>query len=320
MSTRNLQKLGNKLTIPIEPDEGGYVGRECPNPDCLEYFKVTGGTGLPDAEDCVCPYCGTKESSDHFWTQDQIRYAESVAERELLSAFHKDLKSMEFSVKPPRGGFGIGISLKVQPPQLPRVRRYQEKALETEVVCARCTLRYAIYGVFAYCPDCGVHNSLGILEANLVLVEKMLRLAEEQQDPSLRSKLIADAAENCVSTFDGWGRGTTEAFCAKSTDPAARVSFQNLSKAQQKVTRLFRHDLASPVTASEFNALNTLFQKRHLVAHRMGVVDLEYIASTGDASTPEGRKVSFDAKEVLVTLGLLRTVSKAFFAHLEGLP
>ena len=29
------------------------------------------------------------------------------------------------------------------------IRQYREKRLETEVVCDRCTLHYAIYGVFA---------------------------------------------------------------------------------------------------------------------------------------------------------------------------
>ena len=58
------------------------------------------------------------------------------------------------------------------------VQHYRESQLETEVVCEKCSLRYAIYGVFAYCPDCGEHNSRQILNKNLDLAGKQLGLAE----------------------------------------------------------------------------------------------------------------------------------------------
>ena len=89
----------------------------------------------------------------------------------------KDLKSLEFEHKP-SGPFGIGISLKLEPSAPHPIRYYREKKLETEVICDACTLRYAIYGVFGWCPDCGVHNSLQILIKNLELANKELALAE----------------------------------------------------------------------------------------------------------------------------------------------
>ncbi len=36
--TVSLQVLGT--------DEDGYIGKECPEPECLGYFKITPGTGL----------------------------------------------------------------------------------------------------------------------------------------------------------------------------------------------------------------------------------------------------------------------------------
>jgi hypothetical protein len=29
-TSRNLEKLENRVNVPIQPDEDGYVGRECP--------------------------------------------------------------------------------------------------------------------------------------------------------------------------------------------------------------------------------------------------------------------------------------------------
>jgi len=82
---------------------------------------------------------------------------------------------------------------------------YREKKLETEVVCDNCTLRYAIYGVFGWCPDCGTHNSFQILTKNLELAKKELALAEKAEK-DLAEHLIGDALENVVSAFDGFGR------------------------------------------------------------------------------------------------------------------
>ena len=145
--------------------------------------------------------------------------------RQISDAIRKDLKSLEFDHKP-RGSFGIGISMKVKSgPPLP-IHRYREKELETTVVCSHCTLRYAVYGVFAFCPDCGEHNSYQILGANLEVVQKMLDLAESH-DGNLREKLIENALEDCVSAFDAFGRELCRVHANCTSNPAsiARLRF-----------------------------------------------------------------------------------------------
>ena len=62
-----------------------------------------------------------------------------------------------------------------------------------------------IYGVFGFCPDCGNHNSIIILRKNLELIEKILAFAGNDKS-ELAQMLIADALENCISVFDGFGR------------------------------------------------------------------------------------------------------------------
>ena len=86
--------------------------------------------------------------------------------RRVTGAIVKDLKELEFDHRP-RGELGTGFSLKVKGSRPTPIRYYSEETLETKVVCDECTLRYAIYGVFAFCPDCGKHNSLQILNKNL---------------------------------------------------------------------------------------------------------------------------------------------------------
>lgn len=294
-----LRRLGDRISVPIQADEEGFTGRECPQSDCEGYFKIEFGTGLKgEGLRGHCPYCGHTAGHDHFWTKEQIEYATSVAMRQITDALHKDLKEVEFDHKP-RGGFGIGISLKFKPGTPMPIHCYREKKLETEIVCSSCTLRYAVYGVFAFCPDCGQHNSLQILDKNLEVIGKMLDMAAVS-DRELAERLVENALEDCVSAFDGLGREICRVYAKASTDPekAEKVSFQNLKSAKQVIDNIFRFDFAAGLTEGEWKVAIQAFQKRHLLSHKMGVVDNEYVRKSGDAMAVVGRKVSIHADEV----------------------
>jgi hypothetical protein len=264
----NLERLGSHFSISLSPDTDGYMGRECPVEARLGYFKITPGTGVKGPAPCYCPYCGHSGEHNTFFTKEQIDYARSVVLRKVTDALHQDLKALEFDHKP-RGAFGIGISLKVKTSAPHPIRYYREKQLETEVICDSCTLRYAIYGVFGWCPDCGAHNSLQILTKNLELAKKELALAEAAEK-ELADYLIGDALENVVSAFDGFGREV----CSQK---AADIRFQNIAGARRRVKETFGFDFADGLDTDDWEAACRAFQKRHLLAHKMGVIDEEYI-------------------------------------------
>ncbi len=304
----HLSQLGNSIAVPIEADENRFTGRECPQPDCEGYFKIEFGTGLKgEGLPCHCPYCGHTTEHEHFWTKEQLEYAKSIALRKITDAFHKDLKELEFDHKP-KGAFGIGISMKLTPGRPIPIHHYREKQLETEVVCVNCTLRYSVYGVFAFCPDCGRHNSLQILDKNLDVVEKMLDLAAGMEN-DLVERLIANALEDCVSVFDGFGRELCRVHAESAVNPAKleRTSFQNLEGAKSNILDIFGADLSAQVTADEWRSAVRAFQKRHLVAHKMGIIDQDYITKTGDTQAIVRRKVGIEADEVR---GLVRVIRK----------
>ena len=282
----------DKVSVPIQADEDGFTGRECPNEDCEGYFKIEFGTGH-------CPYCGHTANHDHFWTKEQLEYAKSVAMRQFTKAVHRELKRMEFNI-PARGPFGIGVSMKVKEGPLLPLRYYREKQLETEVVCSKCTLHYSIFGVFAYCPDCGVHNSRQILSKNLELAIRELNLAQQVDTEDLKAHLIDDSLENVVSAFDGFGRELVRVHANKVSEPekARSLSFQNLAGVRTALQTLFGFDLAAAVEPSEWDAAIRSFNKRHLLAHKMGVVDQRYLDATGDNTTTVGRRIAITADEV----------------------
>src|SRR5580704_1607129 len=85
---RNLERLGNRISVPIQPDEEGYIGRECPVETCVGYFKITPGTGLKGPAPCHCPYCGhsgeqnarPQTPADDSWLTPSIRSSDSGGE------------------------------------------------------------------------------------------------------------------------------------------------------------------------------------------------------------------------------------------------
>ena len=303
-NTRNLDRLGKQLSIPINADEDGYLGRECPVEECLGYFKITPGTGIKEPAPCHCPYCGHSGDSNTFFTQEQIEYAKSIALRQFTDALHQDLKSMEFN-HPPRGGFGIGISLKVTQGARHPIQHYREKELETEVICDACTLRYAIYGVFGWCPDCGIHNSVQILSKNFELARKELSLAETVEK-DLADHLIGDALENVVSAFDVFGRE----ICLRK---GSEIRFQNLPGARRNVQEKFGFDFADGLTAEQWQYVSRVFQKRHLLAHKMGVIDDEYVQRANDPGAVAGRKVQVSPNEVRSSIETIEILGRRLF-------
>lgn len=317
----HLENLGDSISIPIPPDEDGFTGRECPNPDCEGYFKVEFGTGLQgDDLPCHCPYCGHEESHNHFWTKEQIEYAQSIVLRKVNDALYKDLKKFEFEHKP-SGSFGIGFSFKVEPGKPTPIHYYRENRLETEIVCSKCTLRYSVYGVFAFCPDCGQHNSLQIFNKNLEVVGKMLDISATVQD-EISKRLIENALEDCVSAFDGFGRELCRVFSKKSFDPTRveKVSFQNLDIAKNNILNLFNIDLTSGINLDEWEFLIRCFQKRHVLSHRMGVIDNNYIHKTGDTEAIVGRKVAIEEDEVRRLMQILSNTTQKLSEEFQHLP
>lgn len=303
-----------QVSVTLPRDEKGMMGRECP--ECELVFNIKTGTGLKGEDlSCHCAYCGHVAAHDQFFTKAQFEYAKSVALRQFTDQLHRQLKRLEFNHRP-RGPFGVDISMKVTTRPYP-IRYYGECELETEVVCDQCTLLYSIYGAFAFCPDCGSHNSFTILTKNLELADKMLGLAASQ-GRDLAEQLIGDALENVVSGFDGFGRELCRVAAPKATNPAEAedARFQNLKSARTRVQKLFSIDLTTLVTATDWEFACRCFQKRHLLAHKMGVVDDDYLKATNDPTAIVGRKVLVGPDEVKRLSTVIRQLGEKLVAQM----
>ncbi len=311
-------KIELAITIPV--DEDGFMGRECPAEACEGYFKVKPDTGQVDDDlPRICPYCGHSAPSDEFFTKEQVEYAKSIAFREFTKSVDRKLKKMEFSHEP-KGLFGIGVSMKVKSGPLPPIRTYREKSLETRTVCSECSHEYSVFGLFAYCPDCSAHNSLQILHRNLNLTRKQVDLTESMEDPDLRTHILEDALENCVSAFDSFGREACRVRDGKCTKPgkALSVSFQNLGRASTRVRELFGLDIALLVSEDDWRFAEIAFMQRHVLAHRAGVIDQKYIDESNDSASLLGRKLKIEPNDVKRLTEILDRLGKEVILKLPN--
>ena len=315
-SFRRLDQLINRgvaVTVPVSDD--GFCGRECPQPDCQKYFGIVLGTGL-EGEDlpCHCPYCGHADEQSSFHTKDQLKYFSSVVQQRLSDAIFGDFQEMsaQFNSRQDRSGL-VRVSTKTTRSRRPKIHSYDEKKLETELVCSLCTLRYMVYGVFAFCPDCGEHNSFQILMKNMEVVEKMLTMSEsEGLTKEIKDHLVHNALEDCVSTFDAFGREICRVHASRATNPerASKLSFQNLERAMRNVSQLFGFELDNDLHENQSRAGIQAFQKRHLLAHKLGIVDAEYMEKSGDTYAVIGRKVTISTQDVHQLISVVKLLAK----------
>jgi hypothetical protein len=288
-----------QIPVSLRPDPDGYTGRECPT--CEKYFKIKFGTGLPDATACHCPYCNHVGPQTEFFTKQQIEYAQSVALNKISRELLSKMKRMERRPDP-RALISIGITVKGSPT---RIAYYSEKQLEERLICSSCTLAYTIYGAFGYCPDCGIHNSLQIVNANFDLVLKTLDLAKAAP-PDVATRLVENALEDAISGFDGFGRE----HCAKLP---YRLSFQSIDGAKERLQRECGLDISASLANTQWNFVCEQFQKRHLLAHKMGIADADYVAKTGVSASLIGRKIAISEDDVRSLVNHLRVVANTLY-------
>jgi hypothetical protein len=326
MTGGTFKDLGDgRILFTPEPDKDGYTGRECPSEECGKYFKIVASRaeGIDPAapSPLTCPYCGHQRDTTEFATKAQIEYGNSVIEKDMMALLLAPLKQVQADIMKHRNKGGLlTINLEIGEPGAP-LKEYSElQDLETYVTCDDCGDKYAIYGVYGYCPHCAAHNSMKILENNFRTVEKILYLAEEKND--LASQLRESALEGCVKAIDGWGRAICQRFedRAKSAKAVRRISFQDIKRAVDDVKEQFGIDIASPWSSEEYNSVNGVFQKRHLLAHRSGVIDERFIEKTGADAALLGRKVVVVADEVRNAVCCLKRMAEYLAQELETKP
>lgn len=287
------------IEIPVLTDDSGFVGRECP--ECEQYFKVKFGTGL-DTTECICPYCGHKNNHDQFYTKDQIKYIESYVEKyafeqllkPALDEINQSFKKLEYQTR--NSMFQIKVKSSYNNISY-TIDYYHEIELETIINCDSCNLEFAIFGVFANCPDCGQLSAITIFKKSLEVIRRKLKLSTEISDTEIRASFLEDALTNSISAFDSLGKALVRKHRDILKTDATNL-FQNLSLLSQILKQKKGESLPELIGDETYEFLYKMFQVRHIYEHNFGEIDLGFVKKIPKLETMINRKYILTLDEI----------------------
>jgi hypothetical protein len=101
--------------------------------------------------------------------------------------------------------------------------------------------------------------------------------------------IIENSLQNAVTAFQRYVDALYQRHPNKPKSP--RNAFQSLQKGSDLWHTAFGKGYGAHLTASELAGLQRYFQQRHLLAHREGLIDEEYIARSGDTTYRPGQRL-----------------------------
>lgn len=316
------------LSLPV--DEDGFLGRECPA--CEQPFKMNADQwqALPDEPQVVCPYCGEQpEDVNDFMTPDQRERVDAainaLAEQYVHGAF-SDMLRQSFGSRPRRTGGGMfSIEMSVDtgsPPPIRVLPEYVEEKVRRTITCSNCSTIYAVYGASAFCPVCGPRATLAtVIEAieaarTALSLEDLLPEDAREQARAIGvfGNVAADTIKRVVTLFEVFARNQFEERVEAHVDAlrkAGRGVFQRLDDADDLFGEHAGLRLSALVGADTWTRLLMTFQQRHVLVHRHGQIDDQYLQRVPTARQRVGQALVVARKEAQQALDDFERLAQA---------
>lgn len=326
---REIKKMEQGVRIPISLplDGAGYFDRRCPSSECNFEFKILFSDWEAKVSDdhVYCPLCRHDQPSTEWNTEEQSEYIQAAAhsylQKTINQALHDDARQFNRRQKP---GF-IQISLSVKPGSMPIMLPIDAASvMEQRLACEICNCHYAVTGAAFFCPACG-HNS--VVATFTQTIETVRQIVGQMT--SVRTLLAAnfdeDIAHNSVRTtledsvirlvgaFQQFSEALFEKVPTASTFKKSKNTFQRLAEASALWRNAIGKGYDDLLTIDELRTLGEMFQKRHLLAHRNGIVDQEYIDKSGDVTYAVGQRLVIKEATVLRLAELLNKLSRELY-------
>lgn len=314
------------IPITLQSGENGYFDRECPNENCLYQFKIKMKDWKEKVsdEEVHCPMCGHVDTSDKWWTQDQLEQMHEIASSYAMNYIQQELdksfKSLERSTR--RNKF---IKITYKPGK--RVTFInnpigQMPEWEKEITCEKCGTTYSVIGSAYFCPCCGYNSASSSFSESLDTIQKMLD-SVEQMKALFSEKYDSDKAEtmcrsmiegslgDCVSSFQKFA----ERRYTEITGKSVRVNdFQIVEKGSNLFCSAVGYGYEKWLSEDEIDMLKLYFQRRHLFEHNNGMVDEQYLSKAGDTDYAVGQRLIIRKSEVEEVLKTLKKLGAGMLA------
>lgn len=320
---KEMERLnGQSVSVPIESDEKNYIDKQCPSEDCEFIFKVNSDdwSNIFKDEAVWCPLCKHEAPADQWFTKEQVEHAKAEALAIVKGRINDALRSGadKFNRKQPKNSF-ISMSMKVSggTRKTHTIPAKAAELMQLEIQCENCASRFAVIGSAYFCPACG-HNSvtrtfsdsLRKIKAKKESVEVVRKALTESTGKDEAELTCRSIVETCISdgvvAFQKYCEGMYESYGASPFN-----AFQRLDQASELWKEAIGKGFDAWLSTDEISTLNTLYQKRHLLAHNEGIVDSKYIQKSGDATYKEGQRIVVSGRDIESLVNILDKLGKA---------
>lgn len=315
---RELEKInqsGGTISVPIgiPIDDDGYFDRRCPSDACRSDFKVLFEDWKNKVSDAqvFCPICREEAESAEWNTPDQVEHIQRVALNRISgiidNALSQDARDFNRTQSP--GFVQVSMAYKAGAPTL-IVPISAAEELRQKFSCEECECRYSSLGAAFFCPACGHNSAESTFAQTVAAVQKSLAALPAIQ-VAVQATSDADAAkntareilENSMGRIVGAFQRVAETLFDR-TPGAATVRrrknvFQNLAEGSALWRTATGKGYEDFLTSIEMADLLRLIQQRHLLAHREGIVDQDYINKSGDKTYAPGQRLVIQETAVI---------------------
>ena len=307
---RELENLGRQpiqYKFPIEVDEDGYIDKECPNEECLFQFKIHNEDwkNICKDEAIYCPKCGKSETSDKWFTTEQVEEGKRQAINNINARIGRALNqdATQFNRRQSKGF--IKLNMKVS-----GFKRYEtflpiscKDIIEQKIVCEHCGTRYAVVGSAFYCPACGTNSAsqtfnefINTTYSKLNNIENIRNAIENKDDAERIIRALLESVPNdLVESIQCLSESIYNELPNKKE--LKKNVFQRIYDSDKLWREAVNQSFENWLTPDEFTTFKIYYQKRHLFSHTNGIVDEEYITKTNDTNYKVGERLVINEKD-----------------------
>lgn len=312
---RALRGLDGSVEIPISIplDDDGYLDRVCPNTNCRHEFKVL----FDDWESKVpndrayCPLCRHNTDPTDFNTPELDAHISDVAQAYAAGVIDQAMTdaARAFNRSQPRDGF-IKMSMSYHPGGTPVIFPVAAAdSMRQRFTCEACGCRYASIGAAFFCPACG-HNSarstfdqtIELVRKNVAALESIRTTIANQFDDDAARDFVRETLEaligRLVSAFQRLAEALFDELPNRAQFNPRRNVFQNVAESSDLWEQAGKGRYEHALDPQEFSDFVILFQRRHVLEHREGIVDQAYIDKSGDRSYAPGQRLVITRSDV----------------------
>jgi hypothetical protein len=218
----------------------------------------------------------------------------------------------------------ISMDMEMKPSSPPpHVRKPYEDILRRDLVCPHCTLDHSVYGFGVWCPDCGKDIFTTHIRCEIHVIKAIIGDVDRRRQElggRVAARDLENALEDLVSIFEATLKFEIRRYLKNKGNSSDQIDaamkkigsrLQSVSNAVSIIPEFCGGISLFAAGSADEVKLDRVFQKRHPIAHNLGVVDRKYIerVRSGEA---EGTEVRVEKNEILETAQITYSVLSDF--------